>query len=170
MKHAWILLDFQTWKQFARNRVQHYGTYRSNFSSVGLTFSRKLSRDVFHSQTAKKIGRGYLPLVNAYCEHLIGVERNKQNQENLFSKRFERWKAGDCSGLWYEAASMKQSRKSVTESIAFAARAKALCLQGQFRRAAKILSSDGVAPDTIQSLRELKTVHPQEEPRLLFQD
>ena len=28
-----------------------------------------------------------------------------------------------------------------------AARAKSLCLQGQFGRAAKILSSDGVAPD-----------------------
>ena len=100
-----------------------------------------------------------------------GGKKHKQNQENLLSKRCERWKAGDYAGLWYEAASMKQSRKNVTESIeALAARAKALCLQSQFGRAAKILSSDGVAPD-IQTFRELKTLRPQEEePRLLFQD
>ena len=60
----------------------------------------------------------------------------------------------------------------VTETIeALAARAKALCLQGQFGRAAKTLSSDGVAPDYIQTFRELKTLHPlEEEPRLSFQD
>ena len=60
----------------------------------------------------------------------------------------------------------------VTETIeALAARAKALCLQGQFGRAAKTLSSDGVAPDDIQTFRELKTLHPlDEEPRLQFQD
>ena len=43
----------------------------------------------------------------------------------------------DYAGLWYEAASMKQSRKTVTETIeALAARAKALCLQGLLRIAA----------------------------------
>ena len=88
------------------------------------------------------------------------------------SKRFERWKAGDYAGLWYEAASTKQSRKTVTETIeALAACAKALCLQGQFGRAAKILSSDGVAPDNMQKFREIQTLHlPDEEPRLQFQN
>ena len=67
---------------------------------------------------------------------------------------------------------MKQSRKTVNETTeALAAHAKALCLQGQFARSAKILSSDGVAPDKIQTFRELKTLNPlEEEPRLQFQD
>ena len=69
-----------------------------------------------------------------------GGKKHKQNQENLLSKRFEHWKAGDYAGLRYEAASLKQSRKTVTEAIealALAARATALCLQGHFGRAAK---------------------------------
>ena len=37
-----------------------------------------------------------------------GKNNQKQNQENLLSKTFERWKAGDYAGVWYEAASMKQ--------------------------------------------------------------
>ena len=66
---------------------------------------------------------------------------------------------------------MKQPRENVTETIeALAARAKALCLQGPFWKAAKILSSDGVAPDNVQTFRELKTLHPLEEPRLQVQD
>ena len=49
---------------------------------------------------------------------------------------------------------MKQSRKTVTETIeAVAARAKALYLQGQFGRAAKVLSSDGVAPDNMHTFQ-----------------
>ena len=67
---------------------------------------------------------------------------------------------------------LKQSRNTVTETIeALAARAKALCFQGRFGRAAKILSSDGVAPDNMQIFRKLKTRHTlEEEPRLQFQD
>ena len=43
---------------------------------------------------------------------------------------------------------MNQSSKNSNESIdALASRAKSLCLQGQFGRAAKVLSSDGIAPD-----------------------
>ena len=38
-----------------------------------------------------------------------------------------------------------------------------LCLQGQFGRAAKILSSDGVAPDNKETLKELMNLHPAEE-------
>ena len=45
-----------------------------------------------------------------------------------------------------------------------AARAKSLCLQGQFGRAAKILSSDGVAPDNKETLKELMNLHPAEVP------
>ena len=61
--------------------------------------------------------------------------------------RFERSKNGDYAGLWFEEASMKKAKKINHESIeSLAARAKSL-LKGQFGRAAKILSSYGVAPD-----------------------
>ena len=63
-------------------------------------------------------------------------------------------------------------KKTITETIeAIADRAKALCLQGQFGRAATILSYDGVAQDNMQTFRALKTLHPvEEEPPLQFQD
>ena len=78
--------------------------------------------------------------------------------------RFERWKNGDYAGLWFEAASMKQAKKTNHDSMeTLAARAKSLCLQGQFGRAAKILSSDGVAPDNEETLKELMNFHPAEE-------
>ena len=77
-----------------------------------------------------------------------GKKHKQQQQERLMLTRFERWKNGDYAGLWFEAASMKQAKKINHDSIeTLAARAKSLCLQGEFGRAAKILSSDGVAPD-----------------------
>ena len=78
--------------------------------------------------------------------------------------RFEHLKNGDYSGLWFEAASMKQAEKINHDSMeTLAARAKSLCLQGQFGRAAKILSSDGVAPDNKETLKELMNLRPAEE-------
>ena len=99
-----------------------------------------------------------------------GGKKYKENQENLLSKLFEPWKAGECAEFCYEAASMKQSRKTVSETIeALPGRAKALFLRGQVGRAEKFPSSDGVAADYIQAFRQLKTLNPlEEEPRLLF--
>ena len=58
---------------------------------------------------------------------------------------------------------MKQSNKSSNESIeALASRAKSVCLQGQFGRAVKVLSSDGVTPDNAAKLNELKKLQPKE--------
>ena len=58
---------------------------------------------------------------------------------------------------------MKQSNKSSNESIdALASRAKSLCLQGQFGRAAKVPSAEGVAPDNAETLNEFKKLHPKE--------
>ena len=77
--------------------------------------------------------------------------------------RFVRWKNGDYDGLWFEAASMKQAKKTNHDSMeTLAARAKSLCLQGQFARAAKILSSDGVEPGNKETLKELMNLHPAE--------
>ena len=57
---------------------------------------------------------------------------------------------------------MKQSNKTSKELIgALASRAKSLCLQGQFGRVAKVLSSNGVAPDNAATLNELKKLHPE---------
>ena len=86
----------------------------------------------------------------------LGGKKHKQQQEKQLLSRLERWKSGDYVALWYEAASMKQSNKTSNESIdALASRAKSFCLQGQFGRAAKVLSSDGVAPDNAATLNEL---------------
>ena len=77
--------------------------------------------------------------------------------------RFERWRYGEFAALWYEAASMKQAKnKSNSTMEALASRAKTPCLQGQFGRAAKILSSEGIAPDNRKTLIELKKLHPEE--------
>ena len=78
--------------------------------------------------------------------------------------RFERWKNDEYAGLWFGAASMKQAKKLNPESMeSLAARGKSLCLQGQLGHAAKILSSDGVAPDNKETLKELINMHPAEE-------
>ena len=111
-----------------------------------------------------------MQLLKAYYEHLVG--KHKPNQENFSTKGFELWIAVDYAGLWYEAASMKHSRKTVNETIEGpAARAYAYCLQGSFGRSAKMISSDGVASDDILTIGELKSLHLLEgEPRLQFQD
>ena len=111
-----------------------------------------------------------MPLVNAYYDHLTGVE--EKHKEKFLSKSFVRWKAGDYTRSRYEKASMKQSRKAVNETIeGLAAGAKSLCLQSKFRRAAKVLSSDGVTANNIQTSREFKTLYPlEEEAGMHFQD
>ena len=92
-----------------------------------------------------------------------GGKKHMQQQEKQLLSRLERWKSGDYAALLYEAASMKQSNKTSNESMdALASRAKSLCLQGQFGRAAKVLSSDGVAPDNTATLIELEKLHPKE--------
>ena len=59
---------------------------------------------------------------------------------------------------------LNEAVKTRNESIdALASCAKSLCLQGQFGRAAKVLSSDGVAPDNAATLNERKKLHPKEE-------
>ena len=65
--------------------------------------------------------------------------------------------------MWYEVASMKQSIKISHEPIdALKSCVKSLCLQGQFGRATKLLSSDGVTPDNAATLMELKKLRPKE--------
>ena len=77
-----------------------------------------------------------------------GGGKHEQQQENSMMNRFERWRSGEYADLWYGAASMKQTKNKSNSTIeVLASRVKTDCLQGQFDRAAKILSSEGVAPD-----------------------
>ena len=76
--------------------------------------------------------------------------------------RFERRRSGEFAALWYEAASMKQAKKSNGTMEALASRAKTLCLQGQFSRAAKISSLEGIATDNRKTPTELKKLHSEE--------
>ena len=56
----------------------------------------------------------------------------------------------------------KQKNKSNRTMEALAFRARTLLLQGQFGRAPKILSSEGIAPDNRKTLIELEKLHSRE--------
>ena len=82
-----------------------------------LDFLTNTNEGVSQSQTAHKIGTSYRSLVKSHYEHLIGVRKYKLNEENSKSKTFEHWKAEEYAELWYQAASLKYSRKTVNETI-----------------------------------------------------
>ena len=65
---------------------------------------------------------------------------------------------------------MKQAKKKSTNRIEeLASRAKSLCLQGQFGRTAKILSTEGLAPNIRATLKALEELHPKEVPPTFLQ-
>ena len=62
-----------------------------------------------------------------------------------------------------EAVSLKQSKRQRTNSIEeISVRAKTLCLQAQFGGAAKVLASEGLAPDKKATFKALEKLHPNE--------
>ena len=123
-------------------------------------------RAVFLNQVPQKIGRDFAISKCVLRASNRGGKKHKQQQERLLLTRFEHWKDGDYAGLLFEAASMKQAKKINNDSMeSLAERAKSLCIHGQFGRAAKILSSDGVAPDNKKTLKELINLHPAEVPQ-----
>ena len=78
--------------------------------------------------------------------------------------RFERWKNGDYAMAMVRSSLNETRQEENHDSMeTLAARAKSLCLQGHFGRAAKILSSDGVAADNKETLKQLMNLHPAEE-------
>ena len=92
-----------------------------------------------------------------------GGKKQKRNQDQRPAERFDRWKVGEYGKLWSEAVSLKQSKRQRTNSIEeIAVRAKTLCLQGQFGRAAKILASAGLAPHNKATFKALEKLHPKE--------
>ena len=87
-------------------------------------------------------------------------KKHKRNQDQRLSDRIDRWNAGEYANLWTEALAMKQAKKKSANGIEeLASRAKSLCLQGQFGRAAKILSSEGLAPNSRATLKALEELH-----------
>ena len=90
-----------------------------------------------------------------------GGKKQKRNQDQPFAERFDRWNAGECATLWSEAVSLKQSKRQRTNSIEeISVRAKTLFLQGQYGRAAKVLASEGLAPDNKATFKALEKLHP----------
>ena len=98
-----------------------------------------------------------------------GCRKQKRNQDQRLSDRIDRWNAVEYANLWTETLAMKQATKKSTNGIEqLASRAKSLCLQGQFGRAAKILLSEGLAPNSIATLKALEELHPKEVPSTLL--
>ena len=77
-----------------------------------------------------------------------GGKKQKRNQDQRLAERSDRWNADEYGKLWSEAVSLKQSKRQRTNTIEeISIRAKTLCLQGQFGRAAEVLASEALAPD-----------------------
>ena len=99
-----------------------------------------------------------------------GGKKHKRNQDQRLSSHIDRWNVEEYANLWTEAFSMKQTEKNPTKGIEeLASRAKSLCLQGQFHRAAKILSSEGLAPNSRATLKAFEELHSKEVPPTLHQ-
>ena len=86
-----------------------------------------------------------------------GGKKQKRNQDQRLAERFDRRNAVAYGKLWSEAVSLKQSKNQSTNSIVeISVRAKKLCLQGQFGRGAKVLASEGLAPDNKATFKALE--------------
>ena len=71
-----------------------------------------------------------------------GGRKHRCNNDQKILKRINRWNSGGFGGLWNEACSMKQSKRSNDNNFEeIITRAKTLCLHSQYGRAAKILAS-----------------------------
>ena len=100
-----------------------------------------------------------------------GGQKHRRNNDQRILERFNRWNSGDFGGLWNKAFSLKQSKRSNdTNSEEITNRAKNLCFQGQYGRAAKVLASDGFAPVNKATLDSLKKLHPPEEKPIVVQN
>ena len=88
-------------------------------------------------------------------------QKHRRNNDQRFLERIKRWNSGEFAGLWNEACSVKQSKRSNdTSSEDIIKRAKNLSFQGQYGRAAKVLTSDGFAPLNKATLDSVKKLHP----------
>ena len=93
-----------------------------------------------------------------------GGQKYRWNNNQIILERTNRWNNGDFGGLWNEACTLNQSKRSNdTNSEGIIKLAKNVCFQGQYGRAAKVLASDGFAPIHKATLDSLKKLLPTEE-------
>ena len=86
-------------------------------------------------------------------------KRQKRNQDQRLAERFDGCNAVEYGKLWSQSVSLKQSKRQSTNSIEeISVRAKTLCLQGQFGRGAKVLASEGLAPDNKATFKALENL------------
>ena len=76
-----------------------------------------------------------------------GGKKQKRNQDQRLAERYDRWNAGEYG----------KRTNSIDE---ISVRAKTLYLQGQFGRAAKVLASEGLAPDNKSTFKALEELQP----------
>ena len=82
----------------------------------------------------------------------------------------QRWADGDLSSLWSEALedaqslAKRQSRSSSSTSASNFRRAKRAVQDGQYSKAIKALTSDGLASPSPEILQEMQSKHPQAPP------
>ena len=99
-----------------------------------------------------------------------GGQEHSRNNDQRILEGINRWNSGNFGGLWNEACSLKQSKRSNdTNSEEIIKRAKNLSFQGQYGRAAKFLASDGFALVNKTTLDSLKKLHPPEEKPIVVQ-
>ena len=91
----------------------------------------------------------------------------------LVKSRIQRWLAGDQVALWSEGMSEGQSLSRHTQSSSSSSqrnnirRAKLAVQDGQYSKAIKTLTSDGLATPSAEVLQEMLTKHPQTAPPTL---
>ena len=93
---------------------------------------------------------------------------------NLVKSRIRRWQAGDLVALWLEAVAEGRSLSRRTQSSSSSSqrscnirRAKLAIQDGQYSKAIKALTSDGLASPSAEVLQEMLTKHPKTVPPAL---
>ena len=92
-----------------------------------------------------------------------GDKKQKRNQDQRLAERFDCWNTGEYGGALVRSClheTIKKTDKNSIEEITF--RAKTLCLQGQFGRAAKVLASECLAPKNKATFKALEKLQPKE--------
>ena len=92
----------------------------------------------------------------------------------LVRSRIKRWAEGDLSALWSEAEagalSLSKQSTSATQNSINSRRARAATQCGQYSKAIKALTSEGLAPPSSTILEEMRAKHPQAPPPTLPSD
>ena len=84
----------------------------------------------------------------------------------LVRSRLDRWEAGDVISLWVKAASsgrslLKRSSANSSQRNSNIRRAKCAVQDGQYSKAIKALTSDGLATPSSEVMQEMQSKHPQ---------